>query len=67
MIRTQGSRIAAVKSTEDGVYLALGQVYDDASLVELDPWELIFDPDDPIDFEDVRDALRIQVAHFLND
>lgn len=67
VIRTQGSRIAAVKSTESGVYLTLGQAYDDASVVELDPWELIFDPDDPIDFEDVRDALRIQVNHFLDD
>lgn len=67
VIRTQGSRIAAVKSDETGVYLALGQAYDDASLVDLEPWELIFDPDDPIDFDDVRDALRIQVNHFLDD
>lgn len=67
VIRTQGSRIAAVKSDETGVYLALGQAYDDASFVDLEPWELIFDPDDPIDFEDVQDALRIQVNHFLDD
>lgn len=67
VIRTQGSRIAAVKSDETGVYLALGQTYDDASLVDMEPWELIFDPDDPIDFEDVRDALRLEVNHFLDD